>query len=153
MNPQDVILDGSASYDPDGQTLQYLWTQVGSSPVSVTINTPTSQKADFVGIKAGTYQFKLTCTNSAGSSSATVNVTINNVAPTVSAGSNVTINAGTQITLHATGADSNQDSLTYTWSKVSGPSVTLPSMTQQNITFTPTTAGYVHLLRNLLRRC
>jgi large repetitive protein len=141
LNPQDVILDGSASYDPGGGTLQYLWTQVGSSPVSVTINTPTSAKADFVGIKEGTYQFKLTCTNSAGSSSATVNVTINNVAPTVSAGSNVTINAGTQITLHATGADSNQDSLTYQWTMVSGPSVTLPSMTQQNITFTPTTAG------------
>ena len=141
LDPQDVILDGSASYDPGGQTLQYLWTQVGTSPSTVTINTPTSQKADFVGIKEGTYQFKLTCTNSAGSSSATVNVTINNVAPTVNAGSNVTINAGTQITLHATGADSNQDSLTYTWSKVSGPSVTLPSLTQQNITFTPTTAG------------
>jgi hypothetical protein len=138
LDPQDVILDGSASSNSGGQ---YLWTQVGTSPASVTINTPTSQKADFVGIKAGTYQFMLTCTNSGGSSSATVNVTINNVAPSVNAGSNMTINSGTQITLHATGADSNQDSLTYTWSKVSGPSVTLPSLTQQNITFTPATAG------------
>jgi len=141
LDPQDVILDGSASYDPGGQTLQYLWTQVGTSPTTVTINTPTSQKADFVGIKEGTYQFKLTCTNSAGSSSATVSVTINNVAPSVSAGSNMTIDAGTQITLHATGADSNQDPLTYKWSEVSGPSVSIPSMAQQNITFTPTNAG------------
>jgi len=139
--PQDVILDGSASYDPMGQALQYSWTQVGTTPSQVTINSPTSAKADFVGIRAGTYQFRLTCTNAAGSSSATVNVTITNVAPTVDAGSNVTIDAGTQITLHATGTDPNQDSLSYQWTKVSGPSVTIPSMAQQNITFIPTNAG------------
>ena len=34
--------------------------------------------------------------------------------PTVSAGSNVTINAELGLPFHATGADSNQDSLTYT---------------------------------------
>jgi hypothetical protein len=134
--PQRVILDGSAS---SGQSISYSWTQV--SGTTVIIETPTGKTASFMGIKAGTYQFRLTCTNSAGSSSATVNVTILNVAPSVNAGSNMTIDAGTQITLHATGQDPNEDNLTYQWTKVSSQGVTLPNMAQQNITFTPTIAG------------
>jgi hypothetical protein len=134
--PQRVILDGSAS---SGQGISYNWTQV--SGTTVIIETPTGNTASFMGIKAGTYQFRLTCTNSAGSSSATVNVTILNVAPSVNAGSNMTIDAGTQITLHATGQDPNEDNLTYQWTKVSSQVVTLPNMAQQNITFTPTIAG------------
>jgi hypothetical protein len=134
--PDRVILDGSAS---SGQGLSYSWTQV--SGTQVIIETPTASTASFMGIKAGAYQFRLTCTNSAGSSSATVNVTILNIAPSVNAGSNMTIDAGTQITLHATGQDPNEDNLTYQWTKVSSQSVTLPNMAQQDITFTPTIAG------------
>jgi hypothetical protein len=138
--PQRVILDGSASYDPGNLSLQYGWTQV-SGPVQVIIETPTSSVASFMGIKAGLYRFKLTCSNGSCTNTATVDVTIQNVAPSVNAGGNMTINAGTQITLHATGQDPNEDSLTYQWTKVSGPSVTIPSMAQQDITFTPTNAG------------
>jgi len=139
VSPQRVILDGSASYDPAGLSLSYSWTQV--SGTSVIIETPTSSSASFMGIKAGTYQFRLTCSNGTYTSSATVNVTIQNVAPSVSAGSNMTIDAGTQVTLHATGADPNEDTLSYQWTKVSGPSVALPAMAQKDITFTPTYAG------------
>jgi hypothetical protein len=144
--PQRVILDGSASYDPAGLTLSYSWTQV--SGTSVIIETPTASTASFMGIKAGAYQFRLTCSNGTSTASATVNVTIQNIAPSVSAGSNRTIGAGTQITLHATGADPNEDTLSYQWTKVSGPSVTLPSLAQQDITFTPTNAGqYIFSVR------
>jgi large repetitive protein len=138
--PQRVILDGSASQNPINGALQYSWTQV-SGPVQVIIETPAASVASFMGIKAGVYQFKLTCSNGTGSVSATTNVTIQNVAPSVDAGSNVTIDAGTQITLHATGVDPNEDSLTYQWAKVSGSSVSIPSLAQQDITFTPTIAG------------
>ncbi len=137
--PQRVILDGSASYDPGGGTLQYGWSQV--SGTQVIIETPTASTASFMGIKAGAYRFKLTCTNGACTNTATADVTIQNIAPSVNAGSDRTIDAGTQITLHATGQDPNEDSLTYQWTKVSGPSVSIPSMVQQDITFTPTTAG------------
>ena len=137
--PQRVILDGSASYDPGGGTLQYGWSQV--SGTQVIIETPTASTASFMGIKAGAYRFKLTCTNGACTNTSTVDVTIQNIAPSVNAGSDRTIDAGTPITLHATGQDPNEDSLTYQWTKVSGPSVSIPSMAQQDITFTPTTAG------------
>jgi hypothetical protein len=139
VTPQRVILDGSASYDPGGLGLQYAWSQV--SGTQVIIETPTASIASFMGIKAGAYRFKLTCTNGACTNTATVDVMIQNVAPSVNAGGNMTIYAGTQITLHATGQDPNEDSLTYQWTKVSGPSVTIPSLAQQNITFTPTNAG------------
>ncbi len=59
----------------------------------------------------------------------------------MSAGSDRTIDAGTQITLHATGSDSNEDKPHHTWTKVSGPSVSLPGLSQQDITFTPANSG------------
>lgn len=139
--PQRVILDGSASYDPGGKALQYSWTQV-SGPVSVIIETPASPEASFLAIKAGTYQFRLTCSNGTGSASATVSISVQNTAPGVSAGGNMVVDAGTKITLHADGTDSNEDALTYKWTKVSGPSVTLPGLSQQNIAFTPTNSGW-----------
>jgi len=138
--PQRVILDGSGSVNPMGGSMSYTWTQL-SGPVSVLLETPTESVASFMGIKAGTYQFKLTCSNGYCSSSSTVSVTIQNIAPSVDAGSNMTIDAGTTVTLHATGSDPNEDTVTYQWTKVSGPSVTLGNLAQQDITFTPATAG------------
>ncbi|HPI92782.1 MAG TPA: PKD domain-containing protein [Deltaproteobacteria bacterium] len=145
--PQRVMLDGSSSYDPTGDTLSYAWTQT-SGPATVILEDSTKSVAYFVGITAGTYTFRLSCSDGYTTSTDSVSVTITNVAPVVSAGSDMTITAGTSVTLHATGSDSNEDTLTYTWSKTSGPSVSLPSLTQQNITFTPTIAGvYVFSVR------
>lgn len=138
--PQRVVLDGSASSDPNGDALSYSWTQL-SGPATVLLETPTSSSASFVGIKAGAYSFRLSCSDGHQTATDTVSVTITNVAPTANAGSDMTIDAGTAITLHADGSDPNEDTLTYQWTKVSGPSVTLPSLSQQNITFTPTNAG------------
>jgi hypothetical protein len=138
--PERVILDGSGSSNPLGGSLSYTWTQV-SGPVSVLLETPNENVASFMGIKAGTYQFKLTCSNGTCTGSNTVTVTVQNIAPSVDAGSNMTVDAGYTITLHATGSDPNEDTVSYQWTKVSGPSVSLGSLAQQNITFTPTNSG------------
>jgi len=52
-----VTLDGSASYDPDGDPLTFQWTQV-SGP-SVTLSNPKSKNPSFTLQKIGTYVFRL----------------------------------------------------------------------------------------------
>jgi subtilisin family serine protease len=56
----------------------------------------------------------------------TVNVTVNatNDAPTVT-GSTVSVNEGDSATLTATGTDIDGDALTYTWTQLTGPSMTI----------------------------
>lgn len=138
--PTRVYLDGSTSSDPNGDTLQFTWSFV-SGPAAVTIDNAASARANFVGTKAGLYRFMLRCFDGKSTGTDTVDITILNVAPSVNAGSDMTVTVGTQVVLHATGADSNEDNLTYLWKFVQGSAMTLPSMTQQNIALTFSTAG------------
>lgn len=137
-DPTRIYLSGSTT-DPNGLTLTYAWTQV--SGTAVTLVNANTLNANFLAVKAGVYRFMLTCSNSKGSSSSTVDITINNVAPTVSAGNDITINAGQKLSLTASGADANSDSLTYTWTFGEGPSISLPAMTTQALSLTPQNAG------------
>ncbi|MFY9397803.1 MAG: PKD domain-containing protein [Desulfomonilia bacterium] len=132
VNPTRVYLDGSGSSDPNGDTLQYTWTQV-SGPVTVQIANANSARASFVGTKAGVYRFMLRCFDGKASSTDMVDITIRNVAPSVSAGSDMTVEAGTQVTLHAVGSDPNDDELSYRWRLVSGEGAILPNMNKQDI--------------------
>jgi hypothetical protein len=62
-----ITLDGSASYDPDGDPITFSWTQ--TSGPSVQLSAPTSAKTTFTAAAGQTYQFKLTVTDSLGLSS------------------------------------------------------------------------------------
>jgi len=59
--PSIIYLNGSASYDPLGETLSYAWTQV-SGPM-VTINNANQSIANFQALQGQTYVFKLTVEN------------------------------------------------------------------------------------------
>ena len=52
-----VTLDGSGSYDPDGDDLSYSWTQDGGFPVAL-LNA-SSTVATFAPLRAGTYAFRV----------------------------------------------------------------------------------------------
>ena len=67
-----------------------------------------------------------------------------NQAPTANAGSNQSVVAGTLVTLSGSGADPDGDTISYSWAKTAGPSVTLSNDMAQNPTFTaPSSAGTI----------
>jgi hypothetical protein len=138
-DPTRIYLSGSAS-DPNGDSITYAWS-LASGPASVSIDNAASSRASFLGVKSGTYRFMLTCADARSSSTDTVDIIINNAAPSANAGSDMTVDSGSAITLHSAGSDPNDDALAYTWSLLEGPGIALPSMTTQDIVITPQNAG------------
>lgn len=72
-----AVLDGSASFDPDGNIVTWLWKQLSGPNQSVIANGNTS-KANVSGLIAGVYSFNLSVTDNAGAvSNSPVAVTVN----------------------------------------------------------------------------
>ncbi|MBS1655950.1 MAG: PKD domain-containing protein, partial [Bacteroidetes bacterium] len=127
--PKDsVLLDGSASRDPDGTIVSYQWNYI-SGPSSYSTNTPSANKTMVKGLRAGRYSFSLTVTDNGGLSTAdTVNITVDTVAvnhpPVAVAGNDTTlilpVNSISLDGSHSWDPDNNITS--YAWSKISGPS-------------------------------
>jgi hypothetical protein len=140
-----VTLNGSGSSDSDGFISTYSWTQTGGT--SVTLSGSGSNRT-FTPATAGVRTFQLTVTDDDGATNSdTVTVTVNapggggNTPPTASAGPDQSVDTGAPVTLNGSGSsDTDGTVVGYTWTQVSGPSVTL-SGTGANRTFTPTTAG------------
>jgi len=135
-----VTLDGTASYDPDDDPLTYLWGQTEGP--GVTLDDATTATPAFVAPPVdrlgATLTFQLTVSDGLASDSDTVTVTVEDVnhAPTANAGANQTRDEGSQVTLDGTASrDPDNDPLTYAWTQVSGPAVTLDDATAAQPSF------------------
>ena len=137
-----VILDGTASYDPDIDPLTYTWLKVFGPPVTLAYpNTATpSFTAPSVGPGGAQVDFELIVTDPRGlNHSDFVSVHISNVnqPPVANAGLDQTKNEQTLVTLDGSGSlDPDLDSLNYSWTQTGGPSVLLIGANTPSQTFT-----------------
>jgi hypothetical protein len=143
--PEDVTacLDGSGSYDPEGDTLLFAWVQLDGP--SVVLDNPNASGPCFstpdVGPGGATLHFQLTVTDShnlpsTNSAIVAVKVTYINHAPTAEAGDEQTVDEGTTVHLNGSATDPDLNTPTYAWSQVSGPTVMLSSASDAAATFT-----------------
>ncbi len=140
-----VTLDGSASSDPNGLAIAWVWTP----PAGITLNSNFVSNPSFTAAAAGTFVFSLTVTNTEGLSSApsTVTVTVNpattGLAPTANAGTAQTVGSGTTVQLNGSASfDPNVPAqpLTFAWTQTAGTPVTLSNPAAATPTFkAPTT--------------
>lgn len=131
-----VTLDGTASSDPDGNTLTYLWT----APSGINLSSATTAQPTFVAPEVATntaYTFTLVVNDGiANSPPDQVLITVNNVnkAPIANAGPDQTANIGASVTLDGTASsDPDGQPLIYSWTAPSG--ILLSSATAPNPTF------------------
>ena len=136
-----VTLNGTGSSDPDGDSLTYAWTQT-SGPAVILAGADTATPT-VTPPKSGVYAFQLVVNDSdGGTSSDTVQVTATNTQPVADAGPDQTVRKNTLVTLDGSlSSDSDGDTLTFSWTQLSGPPVTLTGADTATPSFTPTKAG------------
>lgn len=152
-----IILDGSNSSDPDGDTLNYTWT-LKSIPdgSTATLNNSNEARASITPDVAGEYVITLSVSDGVHNpvtDEVTLNITADTGNPPVAAaGDDRTVGVNETVTLDGSNSsDPDGDELTYHWTISSTPvgsQATITNADQAQAQFVPDQAGnYVFRLR------
>ena len=134
-----LTLDASASSDPDGDPLAYAWT----APLEITLSDPSSPTPTFTATTSGMYTFLLQVDDGLGGTATDdVVVVVLNAPPVAVANAPATAAKHAQVPLDGTASsDPDGDALTYNWTQVSGPFVTINGPDDALAAFTPAVSG------------
>ena len=146
----EITLNGSDSGDPDGDTLEYIWSQPSSQ--SIDLSSTNTATTTFTAANPGTYTLTLTVDDGSLTDSAEVTLEIiqadsTNRAPTASIivspdPDSTTLTTATEITLDGSNSsDPDEDTLTYEWSQPSSQSIDLSATNTSSTKFTATNPG------------
>ena len=138
-----VKLNGSG-FDPDNDELTYSWSQKSGTPVDIS---QTGTSLTFVaptGVpnKTTVMIFELKVADPYGESdtdSLSVSVAADNNGPSANAGPDQEIDENTMMTLSCIGSDPDNDSLSYSWRQISGPTVEMINPNSSELSFTSPT--------------
>ena len=137
----EVTLSGSGK-DPNRDPLSFTWAQTGGEPVklsSISASNPSFMAPVVKNGETKTITFRLTADDGLGgkgTDSVVIIVNPVNETPVADAGSDQAVTEKTVARLAGSGSDADGDALTFKWSQIGGPAVTLSSTTGQYPTFT-----------------
>ena len=125
----EVTLDASGSWDPDGDRLFFSWDQPGASDLIIPAEQRTMNRVTFTPTEEGRLVFDLTVSDGLGGESTqriTVNVVLTNQPPVANAGPAQQVGRSARVRLSGSVEDEDTgQAVTYEWSKIYGPDVTL----------------------------
>lgn len=140
-------LNGSQSYDPDGDAITYHWI-LATVPAgsTATLSNPTVVNPSLILDKPGTYIAQLIVNDGQVTSDPdTVAINTSNTPPVANAGSSKSVPVGTLVNLNGNASfDADGGALTYAWSFTSKPAGSLAVLANAAAvitTFTPDVAG------------
>ncbi len=141
--PNAASLAGTASDDglpnPPG-VLSFTWSKV-SGPGTVTFGNAAARSTTAAFSAAGIYVLRLTASDSLLSTRDDLQITVAsapvvNNPPTANAGADLNVLSGALVSLNGSGTDPDNDPLTFAWSQLSGPTVSLSGANTAAASFT-----------------
>ncbi|MGL4895451.1 MAG: glycosyl hydrolase family 18 protein, partial [Shewanella sp.] len=128
--PADLILDGSASRDPENGQLSYHWQQVSGPKVHLEATDQAQALLSLTAVSTDSQMvFELTVTDDQQLTATDTVTVVNkapapNLAPEITVPASVTVEEGQQVSITAFASDPNGDALTYQWHLPAGISAT-----------------------------
>lgn len=145
-----ILLDGSASFDPDGKILAYEWSVI-SGPALFLFNNPHSVQTIFKNLVVGTYQVQLMVTDNKGAKgSDTLEISVvpstGNIPPVAISGKDQSflLPADSGSLDGSSSFDPDGTIVTYEWTQLDGPAAHIKDVTSAHTLVTGLREGIYH---------